>query len=624
MASSLPSKLVYVIDVPEVKDLSADFKYDFFVPDESVSEISGIPKNVLAHPAGEIDSGFIQHVNMRVPRYVFLNWKPTKINVSNDSLQEHQVRNNAIEPTHGTNNLITKNINKILSEDDFSSLDYVSINFSDCEIEDKVYTFASGTLEQLTLNLPHDHNSSNSKAASKLISLLPKNIKPHFLYASMTRSDKHQARRFFDKGGKRINNKYFEKMKSVAFHTQISGKLLHSVINQSIHQPNNQFAGDLHTLHKMSKRVNTLMAFRASTSINEDEYKTIVPYIDLTFAASSQLPERQTAKIIGYIIDKFEILENGIIKEFPPIIIENHKSASAIDFHTKYGSTYAYSIRSIALFKVPAIDYESHETALLSMLISSKPSTKIYTTCVDETAPPPANDINFTWDYEKNKMLVHWSFPTNSQRDIKKFQVFRRPTIKHSFELIKQYDFDDSVIKAKPTESPAKTLVKFVTSPLCNYVDDDFNKQSTYIYTVCCIDAHGFTSNYGAQFELKFDVFSNKLLKKLISHSGAPKSYPNLYLEADTFVDTINVSGEYSKQMKIYFNPEFYQLYDDNEKTTNVFETKQTEGSYKLQFINVDNQKSQHINIRIDNRINRNVSDIIHNASLPGRENKRE
>jgi hypothetical protein len=76
--------------------------------------------------------------------------------------------------------------------------------------------------------------------------------------------------------------------------------------------------------------------------------------------------------------------------------------------------------------------------------------------------------------------------------------------------------------------------------------------------------------------------------------------------------------------MKIYFNPEFYQLYDDNEKTTNVFETKQTEGSYKLQFINVDNQKSQHINIRIDNRINRNVSDIIHNASLPGRENKRE
>ena len=132
---------------------------------------------------------------------------------------------------------------------------------------------------------------------------------------------------------------------------------------------------------------------------------------------------------------------------------------------------------------------------------------------------------------------------------------------------------------------------------------DNHPGSSTYIYAIAAIDAHGYTSGFSAQYEVWFDEFKNQLQKKLISHAGAPKPYPNLYLEADTFVDTMHVEGPSSKKLTLIFNPEFYHVYDDQERMQQVLATKQTAGSYKLQFINTDNQKSAVCEIKIDDRM---------------------
>jgi hypothetical protein len=99
---------------------------------------------------------------------------------------------------------------------------------------------------------------------------------------------------------------------------------------------------------------------------------------------------------------------------------------------------------------------------------------------------------------------------------------------------------------------------------------------------------------------VSFDFFKNKLIKKLVSYSGAPRQYPNLYVENDLFVDMMKVSGEHSKLMSVYFNPEYVGYLTDDDKYQKAFYTKQDNASYLLQIINVDNQKQQDIRITID------------------------
>jgi hypothetical protein len=351
--------------------------------------------------------------------------------------------------------------------------------------------------------------------------------------------------------------------------------------------------------------------------------------LKVTNAASSY--DHTGPVIVGYIVDKVEILPDGRSVAHDPLIIENPNAGMTVDYRVKYNSVYAYNVRTIALFTVPAYNENTNTLAMLKVLVSSSPQSRVYVKTIETAAPPPPSDVNFTWNYERinpttalydqftgksidetgkpGSLLVHWTFPTNSQRDIKKFQVFRRKKINEPFELIKMYDFDDSILRMPDPENPDPQLVEYITSPCTFFYDDEFDKEinstqeKSFIYAIAAIDAHGMTSNYSAQYQLWFNPFKNALEKILISHAGAPKPYPNLYLEKDLFVDTINVSGDASKRFTLYFNPEFYHLYDDSGRIKPVLATKQSGGKYVLQFINKDNQKSASVTITINDQL---------------------
>lgn len=621
MSISQPSREIYVLDIPEVRNFLAQFKYNFFVPDESVSETGGIPTSILSRPGSEIDTSFIQYSMTRAPRFVAFNFSIPKMSDPGKLVTDFQ-QHNVFEIKSQNGSLISDNIKLIVTEDQFASNNFIAVNFNDGELSDKVYYFVSGSLSQHTLEASVDKNVSTTKGASQLSSLLPRRVQSRFVLKVLNQPSPAYGTSFFNSSGQKISDASFDVLNHVSVNSQLNGKLFHDIVNRTVSDPQSPFSSDMIVINKYAKKIKQ-SSVGSSCQLSEDDFKTTVPYVSVKVQTTLQ---HKGGEIVGFIIDKTEIMPDGNTKSHAPIIIDNPRSNACADFRVKYNSTYSYSIRTIAQFELPAVDEQTNVIAMLKVLVSSKPSNKIIVRTHEAVAPPPPTDLNFTWDYERinpttaehdyqtsmpipnsgvpGSLLVHWTFPPNSQRDIKKFQLFRRKNISHPFELIKMYDFDDSYVLSPNYETPAENLIEHLKSPATFFFDDEFDRNSKFIYAVASIDAHGMTSNYSAQFELSFDVFKNSLVKKLISHTGAPKPYPNLYLEADAFVDTIRVQGPNTKKLKVYFNPEYYYLTDDDERVTKVLSTNQTGGSYKLQFINIDNQKSAVINITIDDQVN--------------------
>jgi hypothetical protein len=175
------------------------------------------------------------------------------------------------------------------------------------------------------------------------------------------------------------------------------------------------------------------------------------------------------------------------------------------------------------------------------------------------------------------------------------------------FQLIKAFDFDQTLLPTTMNpyplggangESVPFNLVTKTTDAVMMYVDPDFQKTSSYIYTVCCVDAHGFTSNYSEQFHVSFNKFSNSLVKKRISSSGAPKPYPNLYLDSTGFVDSMVDKGHSS--VTVVFNPDHLSVFNNARKDLKLLMTTKLGGYYRLLFINTDLQLEQTLDITID------------------------
>ena len=149
-------------------------------------------------------------------------------------------------------------------------------------------------------------------------------------------------------------------------------------------------------------------------------------------------------------------------------------------------------------------------------------------------------------------------------------------------------------------------FVEYSDQPVMFFIDEDFKvdpkslKSSRFIYTIVSIDAHGMSSNYGSQFEINFDFFKNVLMKKLISSPGAPKPYPNLYVKIDAFKDVIKTNGVNSTKLKIYFMPEYFKILKEDGLIQRMISTRQDNAYYKIQFINLQNQKGDSLKITID------------------------
>ena len=298
MTISQPSREVFVVDVPEVRDFAATFTYNFFVPDESLDDSGGIPENFLARQASEIDANFIQHISTRAPRYVIFNFTHPKLGDVGRGVADLDVRENVFDRSR-KENLIFDNLDKVITEDHFSSVNFISVNFHDAEIDEKIYHIVSGSFEQHTLEEESDNDISHGKAANKLHSLLPSHIKPQFLNRALSNPKKAHGTSFITtsagsktkqantetrhknvktktsrKGRSDLSlksSKFFNRLGHVSTNVQINGKLFHDVVNRMIDDPHSPFGSDLQTLHQSSKHLQNAARQNVSLQVHEKD-----------------------------------------------------------------------------------------------------------------------------------------------------------------------------------------------------------------------------------------------------------------------------------------------------------------------------------------------------------------
>src|SRR5260221_3148222 len=442
MTTSQPSKEIYAIDIPEVNDFGATFTYNFFTPDESVNDTGEVSDRHLVRPTETFDASFLDYISTRSPRYVEMRFTPVKIPDVGGAVTDTDARRHAID-RHKDENVILNNLDKIVTEDHFSSLNFVSVNFQDAELEDKVFYMVSGTLEQHALDNEVSSNSSHVKSAHALHSVLPRSIKANFLTRALTHPKNAHGSTYSSSGSPKDKRKvsqstqhthvkhrlkahgrrdhvkhkstFFERLNHVTVSMQVNGKLLHDIVNRTISDPHSPFVDDLHVLHAVSKQVQHATTNYHTPALHAAQFKTLPPHIKVKVNRAGSQTERSSAEIVGYVIDKFEVTPKGETITHHPIVLDNPRHSLFVDFNVKYGTTYIYSVRTVAKFTLPAIDDDTKDVGTIQILVSSKSSSKSYVSTVEDIATPPPAVTKMYWDYEIDKLQVHTSLPPHSQ-----------------------------------------------------------------------------------------------------------------------------------------------------------------------------------------------------------------
>ncbi len=629
MISSYPSKPITLIDVPEIKEFSGEFIYQFFSKKERLLEKNrktgqlqafDIPDEFRFKSAETLDEKRFDRLISKIPRYNKLVFVPAKS--QNAGYNEFIP---SLKRENKTTTLIRDALQagKLQDESSFANNAFFGITFQDDIIDNRLKFLTSGSIaKRYTAKNRELENSINDKkselvdklsseyslldAARALADQTSMGVSNSFIASSLSYINEQRLKIISDDEQSILSNDAFERVRDVNVRAQFNNKIIGKIVSNIVNDPISQFSNDFASSLQDAKRIEEESKNSHSSNImSPDEYDGIFEALSTSPAVTGDYQSR--TEVIGYLIEKSE-LESGasVPVKLSPIILENPDASQFIDENVRYGSTYIYTIRTVAKVSIGMVIEDSDNSVIATGLVTSRKSRRVVVKCIDEVSPPPPADFNIMWNHENSSPTLMWNLPVNPQRDIKKFQVFRRKSINEAFQLIKEIDFDDSEILTARRESPRNDLIEKNDSISTRFIDDEFNIQQNYIYAVACIDAHALSSGYSVQFEVSFNRFANKIEKHLISQSGAPKAYPNLYLKKDIFIDTINDSNH--SRMRIFFDPELLQVHDKNGNELRLISTKKQSsaepkinsiGSYQLQFINVDLGQQEIIDLNI-------------------------
>lgn len=549
------SKPTYSFDVPEIKSLRGRFIYNYFTPDERVNANPDTVNPSVDN--NEPNYEYIQYMvyTQQSPRLIELEFEP-----ANDPFA-----------TINTSNvqLISDDISKIVAEGSVSSKYYTGFELIDTGAE-SIYTYlnqssliqqsissdgspaeAAAQINELTLPRPEGAGSSSVTGFSKryLIEAL-KNVQ----------SDGNRAA-----GSDAVaESESFDSVTRQSISMRMNNLFFHDIIRSSTRIIDNTFQDEIRSIASISSEVQdsfSQQSYEAGFNyLNGLDYEPVVaPY-----EAAVTDPASGNSEIVamGYIVDKYEIDASGTATFVEKLFVNSGQATKIVDTKIKYGATYTYRIRS--LFKVitsAALLSDPNEAeedyGFVSFLIASEGEIATIS-CVENIPPPAPQNINVRLDYKNRIPYVSWQFPFNKQRDIKRFQIFRRNSVEEPFVLIAEYDFDDSEVKSNFLEVAQSSKLYKMNYPMLSYLDVGYVRGTSPIYTVACVDAHGLTSNYGPQIQATLDKFRNRIVQKVVSGPGAPKPYPNLYLREDAFSDAAKCSGY--DRMHVFFDPDYARV----------------------------------------------------------------
>lgn len=625
MTTSKISDSVYSANVPDVTNFTAEFVYNFWEKDERV-----FPPSQQTYKQTVID---------KWPRYISLSWDiPARktfqyldpLDIGQDDSGFGPIDTSANFDFKTTTDSVETILSTAVSEDDDFSPQYISQNFSD------VASISQGAadMRNYTLLVNQSVTSRNQQLKQTIQKMFDQNLvdTKEFKDYLIKVTEAYDVLSDFPADTLGLN----------VFDTQSDSKVILTdnrdffknlasslLINYKIHK---LAIPDFIISDESLKYPDVYKQFSKAYEEAKLENANVV-YPKVFAFKSNNAPETNSltpsiATIKGYLIYKYRKDINGLVKDTVFYVNDGQKN-SFIDTQVLYGKTYVYTISVVAeLDLLGKVEDDNNKTTddydKLSINLTSRPAS-VSVDCIEVAPPPPPADINFLFDYIARKLIIHWDFPVNPQHDIKQFQILRRKRLEEPFELIAQYGFDDTRIgendlryltgervdvnNIDSMEQGLRYLAVQSAQPVYRHIDNDFVidteffETTSFIYALCSVDAHGLISNYSAQYEVKFDPFKNKLFTRVVCDEGSPRAYPNMNLKIDAFKDSINVSGDQTKKLSMYFSPEYLSVQSELGTQFKVVETvPSTENDnafYLFQLMNLDNKKSQTIKVKI-------------------------
>jgi hypothetical protein len=176
-------------------------------------------------------------------------------------------------------------------------------------------------------------------------------------------------------------------------------------------------------------------------------------------------------------------------------------------------------------FKETSIEYKSYYYE------SECSKNWVYVSVIENEPPPPPTAIKIIPNTLQKKISITWLKPTNSQRDIKFFKIYKKNSVQDSWRLLTEKTEID--IDGEGAEDPnAKHELAQIPNDI--NVLEDFNMEigndgrptdKKYIYAISCVDAHGIESFLSIQTEAQlnpnYESEGKEKPLKWISGSGA-------------------------------------------------------------------------------------------------------
>lgn len=575
-STSMPSKPIHFFDVPEVKTFDAEFKYNFFVNDESVDESGSKAIN------GNLSTRFLRkgtadtsNLNARTPRYVKLSFgfqDSKKAMFASRAAKQLSMRSEEI--------LKALNTGKIITEDDAAEERFTSMclgnNSIDVDLEN---------LMRLTLNRYVASESSIQDAITEFSKST--DVNSNFISTSMVPPSMNER----PKGN--VFSTFAANEKKVKSQVQLNSSYAPMMLRKSVERGLSLFDQSLISNYLISLDEITE---EKDLDVTVDENIFDIPSLDQQKLDSPRFISE--AAVVGVIIEKSRIFGD---KKYPmpAIVITGQRPSEGYDSQVAYGQTYEYACRTIAKFRIPATT-DDGRTFIQTFLVASKPSQKVVITLTEDRAPSPPQDVNYYYEFDSKSLYITWSPPVNPQRDVKYYQIFRRESVKEPFELIANLDFDDSLVRSTPIERIDPSITTSFSLMPTFYIDSEFAKSKSYIYALVAVDARQISSPYSTQIMVSFDNQKNKIQKNFVCYAGSPKQYPNWTLKNNFFVDSMKDSNH--DRVNIYFNPEAYTLIRGNGEAIPAFYSTTIDpmSKYVFQFMNTDRLLEQKFEVRID------------------------
>lgn len=381
------STTVLHVNVPELKDLTSNFVYNFYhYENEKNNEIiSYFPENSILK---------------RNPRYVEL-----KFDVESRFKLNEEIKQIVKDMFFGISSDFINNENKIENNS------YYGLNLNDKILNEKLSLSILNALESNNLSYKSALNSNN---IFNIDTSLVNDIN------------------FSGNNNLEIKDEIkLENQKNFSIRAQLNKKYLKSISGVA-KDAKNSFSEDWNNIFLNTQNFD-------QKNFNKSD---VIP-LQSWYYSENPLSSKKI-QLIGFIIKKYKFNQITGNYEFIKDIRIINPASLYRDFEILYGDNYKYDISCIYNLEIRNfIDLKYYSFFIESDFKST------FISCVETKIPDPPQDFFINWDYKNDCPMLTWKFPVEPQMDVKCFQIFKRLKINEPFKIISQQHFNDYSIVMK-------------------------------------------------------------------------------------------------------------------------------------------------------------------------------